>query len=233
MGLTIGELAFELRLSGAPDTAPAPGIVSALARRRTHIAKRIELYAPTAPDEAKVEAAIRYIGYSFDSPTAAAGTAFADAFRNSGAMAELAYWRVPVVIDLDTVTADDGAEPETGLNPSHPVHTGTHNRYVGWSDDVVIAAADLQNAAVFTTDVLTIPARVANGYLWFAVDDGIGYPDSLIISTNQVTNQISAYQERANPITFGGVDYVVGINPNFLNPAHVGGATMTLGYASP
>ena len=64
MGLTIGELAFELRLSGAPDTAPAPGIVSALARRRTHIAKRIELYAPNAPDEAKVEAAIRYIGYS-------------------------------------------------------------------------------------------------------------------------------------------------------------------------
>ena len=109
---------------------------------------------------------------------------------------------------------------ETGLNPSHPVHTGTHNRYVGWSDDVVIAAADLQNAAVFTTDVLTIPARVANGYLWFAVDDDIGYPDSLIFSTNQVTNQISFYEERANPITFGGVDYVVGINPNLLNPAH-------------
>ena len=125
------------------------------------------------------------------------------------------------------------AEPETGLTPSHPVHTGTHNRYVGWSDDVVIAAADLQNAAVFTTDVLTIPARVANGYLWFAVDDDIGYPDSLIFSTNQVTNQISFYEERANPITFGGVDYVVGINPNLLNPAHLGGATMTLGYVSP
>ena len=47
MSITIGDLAFELRLSGDPDTAPAPGIVATLARRRAHIAKRIELYAPT------------------------------------------------------------------------------------------------------------------------------------------------------------------------------------------
>ena len=234
MSITIGDLAFELRLSGDPDTAPAPGIVATLARRRAHIAKRIELYAPTAPDEAKIEAAIRYIGYSFDTPTASAGTAFADAFRNSGAMIELADWHIPFALSLDAVAGIAAAAvPDTGLTPSHPVHTGTHNRYVGWSDDVVIAAADLQNASVFTSDVLTIPARVANGYLWFAVDDDIGYPDSLIFSTNQVTNQISFYEERANPITFGGVDYVVGINPNLLNPAHLGGATMTLGYASP
>ena len=205
MSITIGDLAFELRLSGDPDTAPAPGIVATLARRRAHIAKRIELYAPTAPDEAKIEAAIRYIGYSFDTPTASAGTAFADAFRNSGAMIELADWHIPFALSLDAVAGIAAAAvPDTGLTPSHPVHTGTHNRYVGWSDDVVIAAADLQNAAVFTSDVLTIPARVANGYLWFAVDDDVGYPDSLIISTNQVTNQISFYEERANPINFGG-----------------------------
>ena len=180
MSITIGDLAFELRLSGDPDTAPAPGIVATLARRRAHIAKRIELYAPNAPDEAKVEAAIRYIGYSFDTPTASAGTAFADAFRNSGAMIELADWHIPFALSLDAVAGIAAAAvPDTGLTPSHPVHTGTHNRYVGWSDDVVIAAADLQNAAVFTSDVLTIPARVANGYLWFAVDDDVGYPDSL------------------------------------------------------
>ena len=101
---------------------------------------------------------------------------------------------------------------------------------------------DLQSAAVFTADVLTIPARVANGYLWFAVDDDIGYPDSLIFSTNQVTNQISFYEERANPINFGGVDYVVGINPKLAQPcaswrchddARVRGPMTTLRFNGP
>ena len=81
-----------------------------LTRRMEQAENRIEGYAPGAPPSAKSEAAVRWIGYAMDTPTASAGTAFADAFRHSGAMAELAPFRNIAHHDLDT--------PETGLRPS-------------------------------------------------------------------------------------------------------------------
>ena len=134
--------------------------------------------------------------------------------------------------DLDPAGMGGGDTPETPLVPSHPVHTGTHRRYLGWSDDVSIAATDFTAAAVFTSDVLTVPARTANGYLWFATDEDVGFPDSLIVSTNPVINQITFYLEGVVPVMFAGVDYVLGVNPNLLNPARLVGATITLGYAA-
>ena len=80
--------------------------------------------------------------------------------------------------------------------------------------------------------MLTIPARTANGHLWFAVDEDVGFPDSLIVSTNPVSNQLAFYQERVVPVMFAGVDYVVGVNPNLLSPANLVGETITLGYAA-
>ena len=138
-----------------------------------------------------------------------------------------------VAVDETDETDDDDTVGETPLAPSHPVHVGTHRRYLGWSDDVTIGPADFTSAAVFTTDVLTIPARTAAGYLWFSVDEDVGYPDSLIVSTNRVTNQISAYQEEIGAVMFAGLGYIVGVNPNLLNPDHLVGETVTLGYASP
>ena len=129
--------------------------------------------------------------------------------------------------------SDTTGTPETVLVPSHPAHAGTHRRYLGWSDDVSIAAMDFTAAAVFTTDVLTIPPRSANGYLWFAVDEDVGYPDSLFVSSNPVSNQLTFYQERSMPVSFAGLGYIVGVNPNLLNPANLVGETITLGYAAP
>lgn len=132
----------------------------------------------------------------------------------------------------DPQGGDDDTTPGAVIVPSHPVHTGDHRRYLGWSDDTSIAAIDFTTAAVFTTDVLTIPARTANGHLWFAVDADVGFPDSLIVSTNPVSNQLAFYQERVVPVMFAGVDYVVGVNPNLLSPANLVGETITLGYAA-
>ena len=136
------------------------------------------------------------------------------------------------VDDDDDDDDDDDTTPETVLVPSHPVHVGTHRRYLGWSDDVSIGALDFTTAAVFTSDVLRVPARTANGYLWFATDEDVGFPDSLIVSTNPVSNQITFYREGVVPVMFAGVDYVLGVNPNLLNPARLVGATITLGYAA-
>lgn len=127
---------------------------------------------------------------------------------------------------------DTTGTPETPLVPSHPVHPGDHRRYLGWSDDTSIAPVDLQGAAVFTSDVLTIPSRTANGYLWFAVDEDPGYPDSLIVSTNPVTNQLAFYQRQSGALLFGSANYIVGVNPNLLNPARLVGARITLGYSA-
>ena len=130
--------------------------------------------------------------------------------------------------------SDSGATPETPpsiIVPSHPVHPGTHNRYIGWSDDTLVNVGELIGAAVFTSDVLTIPSRSANGYLWFSVDEDPGYPDSLAFQGNP-TNQLPFYLEQMGPLHLNGVDYVVGLNPNLLRPANLVGKTITLGYVS-
>ena len=127
-----------------------------------------------------------------------------------------------------------GATPETPpsiIVPSHPVHPGTHNRYIGWSDDTMVNVGELIGAAVFTSDVMTIPSRSVNGYLWFSVDEDPGYPDSLAFQGNP-TNQLPFYLEQMGPLHLNGVDYVVGLNPNLLSPANLVGKTITLGYVS-
>ena len=115
--------------------------------------------------------------------------------------------------------------------PSHPVHPGTHTRYVGWVDDILsdVTEAEILAGNSASTDVLAIPPRATNGYLWFAVPQSIGYPGSLIIGVNP-TNQLSAFQQQAGLVDINGDDFLVGVNPNLLNPSAVAGQNMTLGY---
>ena len=91
-GLTVGELAAAMRLSGddlSPPSAPQLGI---LQRDLLTAVDLIDIYAPDAPAHVKDEAAIRLAGYLYDqSPT---GSVSQNPFRHSGAMALLSKFHV-------------------------------------------------------------------------------------------------------------------------------------------
>ena len=233
LSITVAQLAVELRISADPNTDPPEPYLTLLTRQR-HVADAIITeYAASAPGNLQDEAAVRYIGYLLDRPTSYAGTAYADVFRHSGAQNVLAPYHEIETIFLDglapSIPFGGGSNIPVVVVPSHPVHPGVHNRYIGWSDTPVVDMATLLAGALFTTDRLTVPARVANGYLWFAVDSLIGYPDSLIRGANP-TNQLPFYQRQAGVLTDGMVDYIVGLNPNLLNPTSVMNTIVTLGY---
>ena len=119
-------------------------------------------------------------------------------FVHSGARALLATWHDVVAVKLLPGQVAPPVTPETGLNPSHPVHPGTHFRYAGWSDNGTIDQAELDAAAQFTGDVLTVPNRATSGYFFFGVDETPGYPDSILLDGNS-TPQIQAYIEQDGP----------------------------------
>ena len=95
MALTAAQLATALKLD-ATDAAELADVTRLLGAATA----LIEAYAPTAPDAIVDEAVVRVCGYLYDSPTAARGTAFGSALRNSGAGGLLLPWRAPRAVDV-------------------------------------------------------------------------------------------------------------------------------------
>ena len=160
--ITVAELAAAIRLTADASTPPSEPQLSILHRQLRVAESEIDGYALSAPETTKDEAAIRYVGYLYDAPMTALNNApYVNAFSFSGAKALLAPWHVlgSVAVTASTPEAPIPGEvtPETGINPSHPVHTGTHFRYMGWIDSGAVDQAALDAAARFTSDVLTIP----------------------------------------------------------------------------
>ena len=118
--------------------------------------------------------------------------------------------------------------PESTLNPSHPVHVGTHYRYIGWSDNGIISQAELDAAARFASDVLTVPNRATAGYLFFGVESNPGYPDSALLDGNP-TNQITNFLQQAGTLMRDSEFVVIGVSTADLSAA-LSGRTLTLGY---
>ena len=225
MALTVAELAAALRVSVDPTSPPAEPLLGILHRQLRVAENQVNRYAPDAPEENREEAVIRTVGYYLDRPDAS------NPFVVSGARALLADWHVLVTAKVEPGTAATPATPETGLNPSHPVHVGTHFRYAGWSDDGTISQAELDAAAQFTGDALLVPNRATNGYFFFGVDEDPGYPDSIFLDGNP-TNQITNFLEQAAQLTREGNTVIIGISTADLSAA-LSGRTWTLGYVSP
>ena len=84
MALTVAEVAQAVRVG-------TTAVETAQVTRLKHYGETvIEAHAPDAPDVVKDEALIRIVGYLYDVPT----TAYANAYRNSGAAAMLLKWRI-------------------------------------------------------------------------------------------------------------------------------------------
>ena len=217
-----------LRVTTDPSVAPAEPLLSLLHRQLLTANSLIESYAPAAPEHVRDEAAIRLTGYLYEmAPT---GNVSQSPIRHSGALPLLAPWHVQVSVNTGS-PAPAPVVPESGLNPSHPVHVGTHFRYAGWSDDGTIDQAELDGAAQFTGDALLVPNRATNGYFFFGVDMDPGYPDSILIDGNP-TNQIQAFVEQSARLMREGNTVIIGISASDLSAA-ISGRTWTLGYVSP
>ena len=127
--LTVAQLAAAVRITTDPTVAPAEPDLSILHRQLRVAESRIDQYAPNADDDTKNEAAIVMIGYLYDMPPVQRSPV--NAFINSGARACCLPMRTSYSAVVGETAAPAVATPETGLNPSHPVHTGTHYRYAG------------------------------------------------------------------------------------------------------
>ena len=188
----------------------------------------IDAYAPNAPEATRNEAAVIQVGYLYDSPP---GTSPVSAFRKSGALGLLSRWHVASSQVVGDDVADDD-EADTPLGPStHPVHPGTHYRYMGWSDGTSIDQAELNAAASFTTDALTVPNRATPGYVFAGFDASAGAPDSAFIDGNP-TNQIGNWSEQVTRLERDDEDVVILVTTAELS-ARQAGRVWTFGYSSP
>ena len=91
MAVTVAQLGAALRISDGVNEPEEPH-KTILERQLSVAVALIERNAPNAPEAIKDEAAIRITGYLFDTPTAARGDLYANAWRNSGAGALLGDW---------------------------------------------------------------------------------------------------------------------------------------------
>ena len=118
------------------------------------------------------------------------------------------------------------ASPRVIVDPT----TSDHSRYFGWSDKRLIETAEFAHAATSSSNAGTLPARVHNGYLWFAVPVAAGYPASLHINSGPL-DQLGVFVQQT-----GTVDDSNG-NPHFVGVSFdiqsfvLGGEEIELGYS--
>ena len=97
MALTLPQLAYRLRIQADDTTAVSTEIATELADLRSVASAFIALQAPAAPGPVQDEATVLFAAYVYDGPSSdpgGAALAYPNAWRNSGAEALLARWRV-------------------------------------------------------------------------------------------------------------------------------------------
>ena len=135
MAVNLIQLAAALRLGDGenPPTEPVAGLITRLLGVSQAFVARA---APEAPDAIADEATIRMTAYLYDSPTAAAGGRYAQAWRNSGAEALVSRW----------VVRRAGSEGE-GVPAGGPSTGGLDDAQVrAIVDEVLAAHTDVETA---------------------------------------------------------------------------------------
>ena len=90
---TLQKVAAAIRVTADGQDPPEP-VRTTLSNQIAVALALTDRYANKAPEEVKLESAIRVCGYLFDAPTAPEGRRWSSAFRNSGAAGLLSPWRV-------------------------------------------------------------------------------------------------------------------------------------------
>ena len=225
MALTTAQIAVRLRLTTDPNVAPAEPLLSILHGQLQTAVSLVDLYAPAAPEHVRDEATIRLTGYLYEqAPT---GNVSQSPIRHSGALPLLSPWRALTPLNTGSPLTPV-AIPETPINPYIPPHTGTHYRYIGWSDDQTVSQVELDGAARFDSDILMSPALAVSGYLFIGVPQDIGYPDSILIDGNN-TNLVGAFARQAGFLVRDMENVVLLITNGEQSPVS-GNRTWTLGY---
>ena len=110
--LTLEQLADHLRIERAAVAVDTP-VNTVLAEMLALATATVEQYAVSAPDSAHNIAAARMVGYAYDSPPAAAMTAYAAAMVNSGAAHFLNPWK-SARAGMTEATATGGLQTAAG-----------------------------------------------------------------------------------------------------------------------
>ena len=225
MALTTAEIAAALRITADPNIAPAEPLLSILHRQLQTAVSLVDGYAPAAPEHVRDEAAIRLTGYLYEmAPT---GNVSQSPIRHSGALPLLAPWRALTPLNTGSPLTPI-AIPETPINPYIPPHVGTHYRYIGWSDDQTVSQVELDAAARFDSDILMSPALAVSGYLFIGVPQDIGYPDSILLDSNN-TNIVGSFARQTGFLVRDMENVVLLITNQEQGPLS-GNRTWTLGY---
>ena len=140
--LDVAGLVAALRLSDSPEE------LAEATRILAYAAEAVAQHAPSAPDTAHNEAAVRLSAFIYDQPTAARGDSYANAMRNSGAQRMLLPYRVHRAGYAEAV---ESAQAAVG-SVSNPV-TGL----------AVVAGQLVVTFADGTTESLDLPAGMGGG----------------------------------------------------------------------
>ena len=146
MALTVGQLAYALRITADPGDAVDAGVTAELTRMQAVAVAYIELDVGTrAPETVRDEAVRLFTGYLYDGPDfnpGGAASSYINAWRQSGAQALLARWRQHRAGLLGPAgAAGGGAAPGAGFAGS-----GLDRAALTALIDERIAAADLPSS---------------------------------------------------------------------------------------
>ena len=107
-----------------------------------------------------------------------------------------------------------------------------HTRFFGWSTDRSINVADFAAASQSQTDSSTFPTRAGDvlAYLWFAVPEGVGWPDHLHFDGQQ-DDHLSSFEQLSGTVDDQlGVPHIIGITYFSQLPAAYSGVSVDLLY---
>ena len=156
------------------------------------------------------------------------GTLFPTAGDPKITAAELRSFDQDLIDSLSTQAALDALAARVTALEGGGGGPASHSLYVGWSDDRLIATADLTAAADADDVSVAIPARATNGYLFVATLETNGSPSSLVIGTGR--NQIGAFPQQTGTVNDAGGDAHLVFVSSRLQAPGIAGLTLTIAY---
>ena len=185
--------------------------------------------APPAVREIEVEQGDQKTIWRYRHPTAQSALTF------SGAGELLApFTRRGAMVTGETDEDRSGVLPIPSNGAPIPVPTD-HTNFIGWADTDTPTADELAAGAGSMSTALDIPMRSANGYLWFAVPESVGYPANAQFDGGMVISVLGGFAESVDTVEIDATPHFLAVT-NVLQNATILGTglrQLILGYVMP